>query len=65
VQVIIAPTPAEGQFIGSNLIGAQKSANPAGQPTEEAHYLRKEAVRRVTLAEAEAPELLAVGGSTR
>jgi regulator of protease activity HflC (stomatin/prohibitin superfamily) len=36
VQVIIAPTPAAGQFIGSNLIGAEKSASPAGQTTEEA-----------------------------
>jgi regulator of protease activity HflC (stomatin/prohibitin superfamily) len=30
VQVIIAPTPAAGRFIGSNLIGAQGSASPAG-----------------------------------
>jgi regulator of protease activity HflC (stomatin/prohibitin superfamily) len=36
VQVIIAPTPAAGQFIGSNLIGAEKSASRTTQTTEEA-----------------------------
>ena len=30
VQVIIAPTPAAGRFIGSNLIGAQDPASPDG-----------------------------------
>jgi regulator of protease activity HflC (stomatin/prohibitin superfamily) len=30
VQVIIAPTPAAGRFIGSNLIGADSSTSPAG-----------------------------------
>jgi regulator of protease activity HflC (stomatin/prohibitin superfamily) len=30
VQVIIAPTPAAGRFIGSNLIGAQGSTSAAG-----------------------------------
>src|SRR6185437_1516877 len=29
VQVIIAPTPAPGQFIGSNLIGARSAPRPA------------------------------------
>lgn len=29
VQVIIAPTPAPGQFIGSNLIGARSAPGPA------------------------------------
>jgi hypothetical protein len=28
VQVIIAPTPAAGRFIGSNLIGTPASASP-------------------------------------
>jgi regulator of protease activity HflC (stomatin/prohibitin superfamily) len=42
VQVIIAPTPAAGQFIGSNLIGARASvpladAAAAGSPAEESH----------------------------
>jgi regulator of protease activity HflC (stomatin/prohibitin superfamily) len=32
VQVIIAPTPAAGRFIGSNLIGAQDSTSPTGYP---------------------------------
>jgi regulator of protease activity HflC (stomatin/prohibitin superfamily) len=36
VQVIIAPTPSAGQFIGSNLIGAEKSASRASQETEDA-----------------------------
>ena len=30
VQVIIAPTPAAGQFIGSNLLGTRAVAEPAG-----------------------------------
>ena len=30
VQVIIAPSPAAGQFIGSNLIGTQRSTSPVG-----------------------------------
>jgi regulator of protease activity HflC (stomatin/prohibitin superfamily) len=35
VQVIIAPTPAAGQFIGSNLIGAQRSTSPVGEASSE------------------------------
>jgi regulator of protease activity HflC (stomatin/prohibitin superfamily) len=37
VQVIIAPTPAPGQFIGSNLIGAQNSAHPVGDTVSAAN----------------------------
>jgi hypothetical protein len=37
VQVIIAPTPAAGRFIGSNLIGSQDlaEAGMAGMPKIE------------------------------
>jgi regulator of protease activity HflC (stomatin/prohibitin superfamily) len=31
VQVIIAPTPAAGQFIGSNLVGISRGTNPAAE----------------------------------
>jgi regulator of protease activity HflC (stomatin/prohibitin superfamily) len=34
VQVIIAPTPAAGAFIGSNLIGAPNSTNSTSTPNE-------------------------------
>jgi regulator of protease activity HflC (stomatin/prohibitin superfamily) len=37
VQVIIAPTPAAGQFIGSNLVGTPGSAGPAGDAAREGH----------------------------
>lgn len=37
VQVIIAPTPAAGQFIGSNLIGAEDSSSLVGATANEAH----------------------------
>jgi regulator of protease activity HflC (stomatin/prohibitin superfamily) len=36
VQVIIAPTPAAGQFIGSNLIGAREAMRPVSAVTPEA-----------------------------
>ncbi|HYC10820.1 MAG TPA: hypothetical protein VEC10_14350, partial [Steroidobacteraceae bacterium] len=32
VQVIIAPTPAPGQFLGSNLIGLEAAKGAAGVP---------------------------------
>ena len=35
VQVIIAPTPAAGQFIGSNLLGTRAVAEPAGAAGSE------------------------------
>jgi regulator of protease activity HflC (stomatin/prohibitin superfamily) len=35
VQVIIAPTPAAGQFIGANLIGARGSTSPVGDSATE------------------------------
>ena len=35
VQVIIAPTPAAGQFIGSNLVGTPGSPGPAGDAARE------------------------------
>jgi regulator of protease activity HflC (stomatin/prohibitin superfamily) len=37
VQVIIAPTPAAGQFIGSSLIGAKNSASPVGDGSSTAN----------------------------
>jgi regulator of protease activity HflC (stomatin/prohibitin superfamily) len=37
VQVIIAPTPAAGQFIGSNLIGAKNSTSPIGDASSTAN----------------------------
>ena len=36
VQVIIAPTPAAGQFIGSSLVGANNSARSAGNASSAA-----------------------------
>ena len=36
VQVIIAPTPAAGQFIGANLIGVRASSGPVADPAAAA-----------------------------
>jgi hypothetical protein len=36
VQVIIAPTPAAGQFIGANLIGSRATAEPVNTASASA-----------------------------
>ena len=36
VQVIIAPTPAAGQFIGSSLLGTLSATSPTGEATSAA-----------------------------
>jgi hypothetical protein len=36
IQVIIAPTPAAGQFIGSSLIGTRNSTGPASNASATA-----------------------------
>jgi regulator of protease activity HflC (stomatin/prohibitin superfamily) len=36
VQVIIAPTPGSGQFLGANLLGLESAKNPAATPTSMA-----------------------------